>query len=787
MQEASLKHRRLICLIAAVCVPVFCHSGFAQPAMVSPAIDDHPGEPFSYFSKPTDEIGVMDAQAATEITPEGYLYTGYGELMFFAGAELTPVQQRTRTLEQGWLPIIHYTYRQNGIAYEFTMFAATLDGTPEGTLVNFVRVAMRNENAGPVRADFAAGMRYANEINTELGVGDNRFRRPYKEKKPGDYRQLGEVFNPDWEYRFDDNAFLRGGKVLYLFPTNAQEQSFTLNESENNVPDLTSRKLVIQPTTPVGIVHYTRILKSGEEADLVFKMPVVPVSPGPDLAAVEKADFDAYKNKIIQSWNAILNQGMQINLPEKKVVDTFKASLVYDLIARDKFAGNYIQTVNKLHYHQFYLRDAADIVHMYDVTGYPDIARQVLNFFPKWQLPDGNFLSQEQEYDAWGEVLWAYGQHYRITKDREFAERVFLSIQRAVKWLQKARQNDPLHLMMVSDVKDNEDIPGHITGYSFLALAGLKNAIIMADDLGRVKEAEEFRKEYSDYHTALMQVLTPITSKTGGYIPPTLDGKTEGQDWGNLLGAYPENILDPWDPRITATLKTTQGKYKEGIMTYGDGRWLHHYLTIKNILTELIRGEQEEAIREFYGVLLHTSSTQAGFEYGVRPWGDRNFQRNLAPHGWFAAEYRTLVRNMLVREYGKELHLLSAVSQEWVGAAGKLIRVSHVPTEFGQVSYELQQPDDATAVLRLDVQWRKTPPEAVVIHIPWFMQVKVVSADGKPVKVSHGAVKVSGMTTEVRIQWQRKSGVPEFSYEKTVNDYRSEYRKRYEAYMSGRA
>jgi hypothetical protein len=90
--------------------------------MVSPTIDS-PEEPFSYFSNPTDEIGVMDAPEATEVTPEGYLYTGYGELMFFTGPEDTPINQRIRILERGYLPIIHYTWRQNGIAYCFSMFA----------------------------------------------------------------------------------------------------------------------------------------------------------------------------------------------------------------------------------------------------------------------------------------------------------------------------------------------------------------------------------------------------------------------------------------------------------------------------------------------------------------------------------------------------------------------------------------------------------------------------------------------------------------------------------------
>ena len=67
--------------------------GFAQ--MVDPAID-RDGEPFSYFSHPTDVIGVMDGGAGTLVSPEGYLFTGYGELMFFTGHPSQPAEQRSK-------------------------------------------------------------------------------------------------------------------------------------------------------------------------------------------------------------------------------------------------------------------------------------------------------------------------------------------------------------------------------------------------------------------------------------------------------------------------------------------------------------------------------------------------------------------------------------------------------------------------------------------------------------------------------------------------------------------
>jgi hypothetical protein len=73
--------------------------------MVSPEIDDHP---FSYFSQSTDEIGIPYAKAGTEITPEGSLYTGYGELLFFVGPEQRPITARVRNLEEGYLPIFSW-------------------------------------------------------------------------------------------------------------------------------------------------------------------------------------------------------------------------------------------------------------------------------------------------------------------------------------------------------------------------------------------------------------------------------------------------------------------------------------------------------------------------------------------------------------------------------------------------------------------------------------------------------------------------------------------------------
>jgi hypothetical protein len=755
--------------------------------MVSPSID-RPNEPFSYYSKPTDEIGMMDAEAATEVTPEGYLRTGFGELMFFAGPELEPTSVRIRTLEEGHLPVMHYHFERDGVTYRFTLFAATLDGKPEGTLVNFIRVELKNTGAESNRAIFATGVRYDAPNDTAEPHGDNRFTRPHEPNHVGGYRQIGEKFSTDWVYSYSNDGFLRDDRLLYTFPEGYATRGWTLHGRYNYPQDISKpSKLDVDPVVPVGIVTYSRLLKPGETWTLDYKMPVVPTSDATQVEAIRSAAFDHFHASTVAFWHGMLASGMQITLPEQKPVDTFYTNLVYDLIARDHIGSDYIQTVNKLHYHEFYLRDGADIVHSYDVTGYPGIAKQDLDFFAKSQKSDGNFLSQPQQYDGWGEAVWGYSQHYRMTGDKQFAEWAIPQITRAVEWLKQARAGDPLHIMPASDVRDNEFVPGHLTGYNFLALSGLKLAIQMAHETGHDDLAREWQPAYDDYLAAFLKVLDARAGKDG-YIPPALDGQEGGYDWGNMLAVDYEPILDPQDPRITATLKATQAKYKEGIMTYANGEFLHHYLTIKNTLTEVIRddsADQQQAVRELYGLLLHTSSTHAGFEFAILPWGDRNFEDNLAPHGWFAAEYRTLLRNMLVREQGDELHLLSVVSPDWIGK-GKTISVTQVPTYFGKVAFTLTQPSAGEAVLKLDTHFDRAPT-ATVLHIPWFVKLDQATADGKPVESRDGMLSIPAGAKEVRLRWTVKPDTQAMSYDRAVTAYKAEYARRYNQLMHGSA
>src|ERR1700685_684882 len=104
-----MKNQRLtVLLFALLAFPAtFAHFTRAQtvsPSTVPPSHDslslDKPGQPSSDSSKATEQMGPMGSGASTEITPEGYLRTGFEEMMFFSGVDLEPVNAHIRTLGQ---------------------------------------------------------------------------------------------------------------------------------------------------------------------------------------------------------------------------------------------------------------------------------------------------------------------------------------------------------------------------------------------------------------------------------------------------------------------------------------------------------------------------------------------------------------------------------------------------------------------------------------------------------------------------------------------------------------
>ena len=166
--------------------------------------------PYSFITEPTDQIGVPGFAAGTEITPEGYLYTGSAEIVL-RRREVPPVARveawrvRTRLLTDGRYPVLHSAATAGHVRYTLTTFAAKVGGGP----VDFVRVRMHNTCRCTARAGWGIGTRYTGGERKANGARRFRYIRPATPPRTGLYYQPGYGWNPHSSYAFAGRAFLR--------------------------------------------------------------------------------------------------------------------------------------------------------------------------------------------------------------------------------------------------------------------------------------------------------------------------------------------------------------------------------------------------------------------------------------------------------------------------------------------------------------------------------------------------------------------------------------------------
>ena len=701
----------------------------------APAAVAAPSEPFSFLKTPTDQLAVPGEAGGTEITPEGYLYTGYAELVFKLGPRLRPFEQPLRTLAGGRYPVVSSQRTSAGVRYRIEVFASPVVGRP----VDFLRVALHNTARRPARARFAVAVRHAGGGLKASGAPRFRFRRPAVPERPGLYLQPGEVFDPVASHTFSGRALTRAGRALYMFPPAPPGVRLRRELRPDGAGE-------VRPDTLFGQSEYSARLAPGGRVELEFKLPVRPLAPSdPAFAAIERASARLHRALTLRYWRRLLAPAMRVELPERKVEDAFYAALVTNAQSRYRTGeGHWVQAVNKLQYHSFYLRDAAIITNSLDLVGLHGLARENLAFFSSWQDADGLFMSRPGQYDGHGQALWALGEHALRARDPGFARESLPAVSRAVDWLAAARRRDPLGLVPAGDPRDNELVAGHLSGDNFWAVAGLERAVELATMAGDREAAARFEAEYVALRATVTAQVRRAARASGGRIPPALDAPG-GQDWGNLWAAYPAQVLPASDPAVEATTRHTRARFREGLATYLDGRLLHHYLGFRVFETELLRGHRRRVVRGLYDALAHTSATHGGFETGVHPRGSRSVDDNPTPHGWYAAEYVTLLRNMLVREAGgRRIVLGSALSSDWL-RPGRAVRVGAAPTRAGRVSFVLRGRAGG-AVLA----WRAPAGTDLSLAVP--AGVRAVRAPGLDRR--RRSIRLEGATGRIAIRWR---------------------------------
>jgi hypothetical protein len=715
-----------------------------------------------FLSTPTDQVGVPGLIAGAEITPQGDLYTGWGEYELRFGRRLAAWDQPTRTLPDPSLPLLSSALSDGPIRYTQTVFAIAVGGRP--VAYDTVTVTNRSNRVGEARVAMALAYTRGRRMRGVHGLMTTayRYERPAQGGRDGSYEQPGQPFSPAFRYGFVGRDLVRSGLLLARGPA--------IRSRALRGPAIRSRALRGPPgnsqTTPHDARLFTLALRPGASVSLTWQIPLEPGAPTTAAdKSLDRVPLTRARADLARAWAAEEAPMMRISVPEARVLDAYRAALTAILLARYETPSGWVQGVNKLQYQAFWIRDGALETQALDLAGLHSQAAQNLAFMDTYQQPSGLFISRRGQYDGLGQALWALAEHALLTQDPGYAAAQLARLNAAIEWLSAATAADPLRLLPAANPHDGEFAYGHLTGDNLWAAAGLRSAIADAVLAGREDLASAWRLVDEAFEASLDRAVAAAVARAG-HIPPVLDA-ADGWDWGNYGAAYPVQVLPVSSPAVQATLAWEREHMAEGLPTYADGRSLHDYLGFSLFQSELAAGDTADAVAGLYSELAHTTSTDGGWEWDVTPFGSRSSRVDMSPHGTFAADYIALLRNLLVEETPTGgVSLLAGASPAWLGP-GQHVTVTGAPTEHGVISFtERSSARGETLAWRGDL----APGTALTWRLPaWALGARTVDGPvGGSVVVLHGA---SGSVT-VAFDGTR----PRQSYQEAVAALNAVYR-----------
>jgi tetratricopeptide (TPR) repeat protein len=695
--------------------------------MVDPRIDGLTG-PFGYLANPTGILGGVGAGRATQVTWDGALYTGEVELCLVSGDPPRPVAVRTKRLGGGGTPIVHYSWLEGEVKFSVSAFAGAL--SPGGAPANFLRLQVQRLGQEAQEASIGFGLRRTGGEGraTALGAG---------------------ALSPGSRYAFDRGCALVDDRAVCVLPSLPPTRRYAVAGEPYGKP-FTAADYGVGPGTAALLSLWD--LGNRTELTLDLKLPWTPLPPegGQALQALKQADYEQQADQTVQAWAEEFGRAMQVLLPEAKPLETYRASLAYLLMSTEIPAAGSPVVRDVLRGTALAGEDAALAAQALDRTGRADLARGLVE----------SRLEAPADGDA--AALRALAAHAWLTGDRPWAEGAYDRLR-------------ALAEQLAGRLNAGELAPG--TRQWLSATGALEGMAELAALIGRRDDAGLYRLRYDEALAAAERAVEaqPLAEDTVGALLELHRGLPDSPE---PTGFAPEAGT------VTELCERLRATREEGLVT--EGGLLSPLCTMDLARLHALRGEQEQAVRDLYAVLLHTGSCHEGFTGGVRPWTDRSAPPEATPDPRFHAAYLDLVRDLLVCERRDELHLLSGFSPAWL-QPGKQVGAYNAPTNFGRVTSELQvQAGGATLVFV--PEWH-APPSRLVLHIPYCVKLTSVTADQPGLKQVEGPgapeptqlVQLRPDTTTVTLTWEPRP-VEALSYEAAVDAWREAYAARYREY-----
>ncbi len=434
---------------------------------------------------------------------------------------------------------------------------------------------------------------------------------------------------------------------------------------------------------------------------------------------LERADtsVEISSNGAAVSWRDELATCARLQIPDDRFQRLYDAAVSTVILHSpgEVFPGPYT-------YRRFWYRDAAFILNALITLGARDRSRRALDLFPRGQLKDGYFRSQEGEWDSNGEVLWILDRYVALTGETLSSEWLNV-IERGGRWIggKRMRGNTPHPGLLPAGFSAEHLGPNDYYYWDdFWGVSGLRAAARMLRAI-RPAVADEFDAEAEDFQKVILESIARAQPRTRGAIPAAPDRRMDSGAVGSLIADFPLQLLPPGDPRIMGTVDwlLAHSFVRDGFFQNMIHSGINAYLTL-HVAQVLLRARDPRAHALIDAVATLASPTGQ--------WPEAIHPRTLGgcmgdgQHVWAAAEWLVMMRNLFVREETNKLVLGSGLRPEWTASSAPL-SFGATLTPFGEVRIQVARPRDRELILTCHARWRSEVPE-LEVAVPGYALVE---------------------------------------------------------------
>lgn len=653
-----------------------------------------------------------------------------------------------QSLQDGYLPLPSVDWRHDDFSLRVTAFAA---GTPERSqLVLRYRLANTSGRAQTLKLALAA--------------------RPLQVNPPSQFlNTLGGVS------RIEDIA-VDGGMVSVagvprVFAKQVPQASFaSAFDAGDVVRHLASGRLPQGrgvADDPTGLASaalvYAMRLGPGEVGNVEV---MVPLSGGSGPAR-RWWDAEALQQEVAAQWRDRLDR-VRLDLPPEgqALADTLRTALAHMLVSR---VGPRLQPGTRS-YSRSWIRDGAMISEGLLRLGRADVVRDYLEWYAPHQFDNGKVpccvddrgSDPVPENDSHGELVFAIAEYWRHTGDEAFLERMWPHVLAAWTYMESLslgertaanRARDPaFHGMMPASISHEgySAKPMHSYWDNFWALRGYKDAVLVAEALGKADDAARMAASRDRFRADLLASLDAAAARHGiDFLPGAAElGDFDPTSTTIALAPGGEQASLPAD-----RLHNTFERYWQGFAARRDGRreWSAYTpYEWRNVGAFVRLGWRErawEAARWFMDDRAPPPWNQ--WAEVVTPTPRTPFFLGDLPHAWVASDFVRSALDMFAhaRESDDSIVLAAGVPTHWF-AQGIGVQGLRVPG--GTLSYSLRG-EGGTLLLEVDAGL-ELPSGGLVL--PWPRELGAPGAatiDGMPASWDDGELRIQRLPARVGI------------------------------------